>query len=94
MGKQTDKEILNGVIIGFRNLIAERYQYDNIRSKYEIPESFDAERVDRYRHFFWSRFTRIQKSANCLMRHSAVWTITLPTQTNLSEYFSIRFPLY
>lgn len=52
MGSVSDKEILDGVIIGFRNLISERYQYENISGKYDIPDSFDAERVDRYRHFF------------------------------------------
>lgn len=52
MSEATDKEILDGVIIGFRNLINDRYQYENISTKYDIPESFDAERVDRYRHFF------------------------------------------
>lgn len=48
----SNNEILNGVIIGFRNLISDRYQFENINSKYDIPESFDADRVDRYRHFF------------------------------------------
>ncbi|MCF8278095.1 MAG: hypothetical protein K9J17_15280 [Flavobacteriales bacterium] len=47
-----DNEILDGVIIGFRNLINNRYQYDNINGKYEIPDSFDEERVARYRSFF------------------------------------------
>ena len=48
----TDKEILDGVIVGFRNLINDRYQYNNIKDKYEIPDSFDEERVARYRTFF------------------------------------------
>ena len=52
MAKATDKEILDGVIIGFRNLINDRYQYANISSKYDIPESFDEVRVARYRAFF------------------------------------------
>lgn len=52
MSKITDQEVLDGVIIGFRNLINERYQYDYISSNYDIPESFDAERVARYRNFF------------------------------------------
>jgi hypothetical protein len=52
MSKASDKEILDGVIIGFRQLLSNRYQYDNINSNYDIPDSFDAERVDRYRHFF------------------------------------------
>ena len=53
MPKQhSDKEILNGVIVGFRNLLSERYQFKNISGKYDIPASFDEERVDRYRNFF------------------------------------------
>lgn len=52
MAKAEDKEILNGVIIGFRDLINERYQYENIRSKYDIPDSFDEKRVTMYRSFF------------------------------------------
>lgn len=47
-----DKEILNGVIIGFRKLIYDRYQYDDVVSKYEIPDSFDEERMALYRNFF------------------------------------------
>jgi hypothetical protein len=47
-----EREILNGVIIGFRNLINERYQYENITSKYEIPDSFDEESVARFRTYF------------------------------------------
>lgn len=52
MSKATDKEILDGVIIGFRNLLNDRYQYENIVGNYEFPKSFDEERVDRYRNFF------------------------------------------
>lgn len=52
MSKASDQEILDGVIIGFRNLINDRYQYDNISTKYSIPDSFDEERVARYRTFF------------------------------------------
>ena len=47
-----DKEILKGVIIGFRKLIYDRYQYDDVVSKYEIPDSFDEERMGLYRNFF------------------------------------------
>lgn len=47
-----DKEILNGVIIGYRQQIYNRYQYDSIVSKYDIPDSFDKERMALYRDFF------------------------------------------
>lgn len=52
MDRSAEKEILNGVIIGFRKLIESRYQYENISGKYDIPESFDEARVARYRDFF------------------------------------------
>ena len=48
----SDKEILNGVIIGFRNLINERYQYTELQAKYDLPESLDVERMELYRDFF------------------------------------------
>lgn len=48
----SEKEILNGVIVGFRNLVKERYQYDKIVAKYDIPDSFDEDRMHRYRDFF------------------------------------------
>ena len=47
-----DKEILDGVIIGFRNLINDRYQYETINAKYDIPDSFDEDRMTLYRDFF------------------------------------------
>lgn len=52
MSGASDKEIFYGVIIGFRNLIHNRYQYENISSTYDIPDSFDEERINRYREFF------------------------------------------
>lgn len=52
MDRSAEKEILNGVIIGFRKLIENRYQFENIQGNYEIPDSFDEERVARYREFF------------------------------------------
>ncbi|MGB1317906.1 MAG: hypothetical protein ACPG5W_06855, partial [Flavobacteriales bacterium] len=47
-----NQQILNGVIIGFRQLIHDRYQYDSVASKYEIPDSFDEDRMNLYRDFF------------------------------------------
>lgn len=48
----SDEEIFNGVIIGFRQLVKDRYQYEQISQKYDIPESFDEDRMNRYRDFF------------------------------------------
>lgn len=46
------QEIFNGVIIGFRQLIKDRYQFELISQKYDIPASFDEDRMNRYRDFF------------------------------------------
>jgi len=50
--KASDKELLNGVIIGFRNLINDRYQYAGLSSKYALPDSLDEQRMTMYRDFF------------------------------------------
>ncbi len=52
MSNASNKEILNGVIIGYRQLIHDRYQYNKVASKYEIPDSFDEDRMALYRDFF------------------------------------------
>jgi len=50
--KASDKELLNGVIIGFRHLINDRYQYVSLSSKYALPASLDEQRMTMYRDFF------------------------------------------
>ncbi len=53
MSSQPSKEdILYEVIIGYRKMLADRYQFDHISSIYHIPDSFDEERVARYRNYF------------------------------------------
>ncbi len=52
MSIRSNDEILHGVIVGFRNLIKDRYQYEKIAAKYDIPDSFDEDRMNRYRDFF------------------------------------------
>lgn len=52
MSTADQHEIIDAIIIGFRNLINDRYQYENIVGKYSIPASLDEERVERYRSFF------------------------------------------
>lgn len=49
---EEDKAILNGVILGYRDVIRNRYQYQHIAEQYDIPASFDEERVAQYRDFF------------------------------------------
>ncbi len=48
----SEKETLKQVIIGYRQVIEERYQYDRIQEKYELPASFDEERVAVFRNYF------------------------------------------
>ncbi len=47
-----EKEILNEVILGYRKVIEARYQFEHITSTYEIPDSFDKERVALFRDYF------------------------------------------
>jgi len=48
----SDKKILNEVIIAYRQLIEQRYQYASIQEQFEIPESFDEARTDMVRDYF------------------------------------------
>ncbi len=50
----SENEILHEVIVGYRKVVAARYEYDAITAKYHVPDSFDKERVDRYRDYFLS----------------------------------------
>ena len=49
---KSDKQLLNAIITGYRQTISERYQYANIQRKYEIPASFNEERVLLFRNYF------------------------------------------
>lgn len=40
----SDQAILDEVIIGYRKAIEDRYQYEYLNAKYELPESFGAEK--------------------------------------------------
>ena len=44
--------VLNEVILGYRLVIKERYQFDNLNSKYELPASFDESRINQFRNYF------------------------------------------
>jgi len=52
MSELIQEQILREVIIGYRKVISERYQFDRISEQYHIPESFTEERVTRYRNYF------------------------------------------
>jgi len=43
---------LEGIIEAYRHLISERYQYDYLKANYDLPDSFNQERVDRFRDYF------------------------------------------
>lgn len=47
-----DHTTRDALIIAYRQVIEERYQYESLRAKYEMPASFDPERVDRIRQYF------------------------------------------
>ncbi|MGB5378800.1 hypothetical protein [Muriicola sp.] len=48
------EKILEAIIEGYRNSIHQRYQYQNIKDKYEIPESIDEETVNLLRNYWLS----------------------------------------
>jgi hypothetical protein len=48
----TKEEVLEGIIEGYRNTIYERYQYQNIKDKYGVPESINEETVNQLRNYF------------------------------------------
>ncbi|WP_411893317.1 hypothetical protein [Winogradskyella sp. A2] len=46
------ENILEAIIEGYRNSIHQRYQYQNIKDKYEIPESIDEKTVNILRNYW------------------------------------------
>ncbi len=50
--KSTQKEILNEVILGYRKVIEDRYQYDTLRQKYDLPAFFNEARINLFRVYF------------------------------------------
>lgn len=50
--KYTQKEILSEVIIGYRKVIKDRYQYNILHEKYDLPPFFTAERISLFRAYF------------------------------------------
>jgi hypothetical protein len=45
-------KVLEDIIEGYRNTIYHRYQYQNIKDKYGIPESINEETVNQLRNYF------------------------------------------
>lgn len=44
--------VLEAVILGYRTLLEERYQYEELQKKYTLPTAFDATRVQQFRTYF------------------------------------------
>lgn len=49
---ETESTLYPYVIQGYRALINDRYQYNRIDDKYDLPSSFDEDRVERFRNYF------------------------------------------
>lgn len=50
--KETQKEILNEVIKGYRGVIQDRYQHKTLAKKYDLPDFFNEERITLFREYF------------------------------------------
>lgn len=50
--KSTEKEILEEVILGYRKIIKDRYQYSSLSRKYNLPSFFNEARVTLFRTYF------------------------------------------
>ena len=48
----TENEIWTEVILGYRKVIEERYQYAEIQKRYKLPDSFNEERVALFKAYF------------------------------------------
>jgi hypothetical protein len=46
------EEILKEIIEGYRKVLFKRYQYENIRKKFEIPDTIDKKTVDGFRTYY------------------------------------------
>ena len=46
------ENILNEVIIGYRNVIYQRYQYPSLQKKFRLPDSINEETVNQLREYF------------------------------------------
>lgn len=47
-----EEKILNDIIIGYRKWIDERYRYESLSKKYDLPDSIDEAKVEQLRSFF------------------------------------------
>ncbi|MEL6122809.1 MAG: hypothetical protein AAFR14_03735, partial [Bacteroidota bacterium] len=65
MAIQSEQRLAKAIIEAYRLLISERYEYDRISTRYELPSSFTREKTDRLKAFFldyiYPPFTRRQE---------------------------------
>lgn len=47
-----DAEVLNEVILAYRRAISERYNFEELQSKYDLPTTFDEERMELLKNYF------------------------------------------
>lgn len=50
--ESTNKDILDEVILGYRKVIEDRYQYDSLHKKYDLPAFFNEARISLFRDYF------------------------------------------
>lgn len=50
--KNSKEDILKEIIISYRNIIEQRYDYDNLSEIYELPKSINKEIVEEIKHYF------------------------------------------
>ncbi len=50
--KDKFKQTFNEVIKGYRTVIRDRYQYQTLKKKYDLPEFFNEERISLFREYF------------------------------------------
>ncbi|RNC84144.1 MAG: hypothetical protein ED556_11840 [Winogradskyella sp.] len=46
------EDILNEIIVGYRQVIDQRYQFQNLKKRYKLPESIDEPIVEDIKYFF------------------------------------------
>lgn len=52
MSKYTKKQIHYAIITAYRELINERYQYENLTALHDLPPAFDRARMAQFRRYF------------------------------------------
>ena len=96
------EKIVEDIIEGYRNTIYERYQYENIKDQYEIPESINEETVNLLRNYFlnyiYPEFNKRAelnesfKSLDNYIKHPKTLLSILKDTSNLIVKYGIHLP--